>query len=107
MPGNARKRGRRTAGKRRFPLVNEGKLWYDKAGTFSADSPRNILAYVPGYFNRNIEEGCQAVVKYKDLIVEPDEARHRAYEEYYQLYKDTYEASKDVLQRVTLMGRRQ
>ena len=45
-------------------------------------------------------------MKYKDFVVVPNAENHKAYEEYYQLFKDTYTAGKDVLQRVTLMGRR-
>lgn len=74
----------------------------EQAGLGSA-----IAAGVGAGIYRDIEEGCLAAVKYKDLIVYPNAESHRAYEEYYQLYKDTYEASRDVLQRVTLMGRRQ
>ena len=65
-----------------------------------------IAAGVGAGIYRDIQEGCQTAVKYKDFIVYPDPKRHEVYEEYYQLYKDTYQASRDVLQRVTLMGRR-
>ena len=65
-----------------------------------------IAAGVGAGVYRDIEEGCAAVVKYKDFTVVPNVQNHKAYEEYYQLFKDTYAAGKDVLQRVTLMGRR-
>lgn len=66
-----------------------------------------IAAGVGAGIYRDIQEGCRAAVKYKDFTVYPDPERHRAYEEYYRLYKDTYQASREVLERVTLIGRRQ
>ena len=56
---------------------------------------------------KNLEEGCRKVVHYKDEIVSPDAENNVVYNEYYQLYKDTYAACKDVLQQVTLIGRRE
>jgi xylulokinase len=58
-----------------------------------------------GVFN-NIEEGCQAIVKYKEDIIVPDEEKHKIYKEYYQLYKDIYNDCSNVLERVTELGRR-
>lgn len=55
---------------------------------------------------RDIEEGCQAVVKYAEDIIVPNKKNHEIYEEYYQLYKDTYNACINVLERVTELGRR-
>lgn len=66
-----------------------------------------IVAGVGTGIYRDIEEGCKAVVKYKENIVFPNEERHKIYQEYYQLYKDTYHACNSVLERVTRMGRRQ
>ena len=74
----------------------------EQAGLGSA-----IAAGVGAGIYRDIEEGCSRAVRYQDFTVYPDPARHKVYEEYYQLYKDTYEASREVLQQVTLMGRRQ
>ncbi len=55
----------------------------------------------------SIDEGCRQVVKYQDKTYIPNGENHKVYEEYYQLYKDTYKASKDVIQRITELGRRQ
>ncbi len=54
---------------------------------------------------KDVEEGCSAVVKYKDFVAEPDARRHEIYREYYQLYKDTFVACREPLHRVTLLGR--
>ncbi|MBO5565237.1 MAG: xylulokinase [Lachnospiraceae bacterium] len=53
-----------------------------------------------------IEEGCARVVRYKDLVVEPDRARHEIYKEYYQIYKDIFAAGGRVLHDLTILGRR-
>ncbi|MDD3140321.1 MAG: xylulokinase [Lachnospiraceae bacterium] len=64
-----------------------------------------IAAGVGSGVYRNIQEGCQTVVKYQDMVMMPNQKNHETYQAYYQLYKDIYIASKDVLQRVTLAGR--
>jgi len=56
---------------------------------------------------KNLEEGCRNAVRYKDEIVSPNAENNVVYNEYYQLYKDTYTACKEVLQQVTLIGRRE
>ena len=37
--------------------------------------------------------------------VEPDRARHAAYQPFYEAYKDTYPAVADIVHRQTRMGR--
>ena len=46
------------------------------------------------------------MVRYKDLVVEPDRARHEIYKEYYQIYKDIFAAGGRVLHDLTILGRR-
>ncbi len=55
---------------------------------------------------KNIEEGCKTVVRYADNVVIPDLENHKVYEEYYQLFKETYTACSNVLEKVTKLGRR-
>lgn len=65
-----------------------------------------IAAGVGAGTYKDIEEGCNIVVKYKDYVALPDQKRHQIYMEYYQLYKDTFQACRDTLHRVTLLGRK-
>ncbi len=65
-----------------------------------------IAAGVGAGTYRDIEEGCGIVVKYKDFVAVPDPERHKIYLEYYQLYKDTFQACRENLHRVTLLGRK-
>ncbi len=55
---------------------------------------------------KTVEEGCERAVHYRDLIVEPDRENHRIYEEYYQIFRETYQSSKNELEKITLLGRR-
>ncbi len=55
---------------------------------------------------QTVEEGCGQAVHYKDLTVEPDQENHRIYEEYFQIFKETYQSSKNELEKITLLGRR-
>ena len=54
----------------------------------------------------SIEEGCKTAVKYDENVITPNRKNHEIYQEYYQLYKDTYNACCGVLERVTLLGRK-
>ena len=65
-----------------------------------------IAAGVGAGVFKDIEEGCKRTVRYKDMEVIPDAARHRIYEEYYGLFKEIYKTSGHVLEKVTLLGRR-
>lgn len=66
-----------------------------------------IVAGVGSGVFSSVEEGCARVVRYKDTVYVPNAANHAIYAEYYRIYKDTYRASRDVLQRVTCAGRKQ
>lgn len=55
---------------------------------------------------KDIEDGCQRTVRYKNIEVIPDAGRHQIYMEYYQLFKDIYLASEVALNKLTLLGRR-
>lgn len=54
---------------------------------------------------KSIREGCKTAVKYKDKWIEPDAKRHAVYKEYYEIYKEMYINSNEVLERLTLKGR--
>lgn len=65
-----------------------------------------IAAGVGTGIYRNVEEGCERVVRYKDFIIEPDLEHHKIYEEYYELFKELYHESKSVIEKITVTGRR-
>lgn len=54
---------------------------------------------------KTIEEGCQSAVSYQDQVIEPIAANHATYEEYFQLFKETFRRVEKPLERVTLLGR--
>ncbi|MDD2994202.1 MAG: xylulokinase [Pygmaiobacter sp.] len=54
---------------------------------------------------KNAVQACAGMVRYYDWLVEPNEANHRRYGQYYQLFKETYSSCATVLERVTKMGR--
>ena len=55
---------------------------------------------------RDMEEGCQRTVRYRNMEVTPDAGAHQIYMEYYQLFKEIYLASEVTLNKVTLLGRK-
>lgn len=66
-----------------------------------------IVAGVGSNVYSNLASGCSAVIRYKDEIVTPTQANSCVYEEYYGLYKETYLASMNVLEKITLAGRKE
>lgn len=64
-----------------------------------------IVAGVGAGIYRDVEEGCERVVRYKDFTIEPDLEHHNIYAEYYELFKELYQESKDVIEKITLIGR--
>lgn len=64
-----------------------------------------IVAGVGAGSYQTIEEGCAAVVRYQKRIIVPDNENHKIYMEYYALFKDIYPANKELLQKVTNMGK--
>lgn len=64
-----------------------------------------IAAGVGAGVYRDIEEGCRTAVRYHDFVIEPDPQNHKRYTEYYELYKQMYVSSKDVIEKVTALGR--
>lgn len=65
-----------------------------------------IAAGVGAGIYRDVEEGCKGVVRYKDFVIEPDPENHKIYEEYYGLFKEMYQESRGVIEKITLAGRR-
>jgi len=65
-----------------------------------------IAAGVGAGIYSDIDEGCRAVVRYKEETYIPRKDNHMIYTEYYDLFKKTYESSHTVLQQVTELGRR-
>jgi len=54
---------------------------------------------------KDIREGCDAMVRYKDRIIEPDAKNHETYLEYYGLFKAAFATQKDVIEKLTRLGR--
>jgi xylulokinase len=48
----------------------------------------------------DLEEGCRAVVRYRDEVVFPDKENHMKYRDYYECYKDAYTSNKEILSRL-------
>jgi len=72
-----------------------------------ADAPAlgsAILAAVGAGCYRNMTEASDAMVRVVRRV-EPDRARHAAYQPFYEAYKDTYPAVADIVHRQTRMGR--
>lgn len=65
-----------------------------------------IAAGVGAGIYATVEEGCKQAIRYEEKIYEPNPINHAIYEEYYQLFKDAYISSSEVLSQVTEMGRR-
>ena len=66
-----------------------------------------IVAGVGAGIYRSIEEACSQTIDYEGRIYEPNPRNHAIYQEYYQLFKDTYQRNQEILQRVTELGRRE
>lgn len=54
----------------------------------------------------DVAQAVGAMVRYHDWQIEPISGNHARYQEYYRLFKEVYTSSADVLERVTLLGRR-
>lgn len=66
-----------------------------------------IAAGVGAKIYKDVEEGCDTVVRYRPEIIEPDEKNHTLYAEYYEMFKEAYTANHDLLVRAVRLGRRQ
>lgn len=65
-----------------------------------------IAAGVGAQIYKNMEEGCKRVVRYKNFVAEPDQKNHKIYEEYYGFFKEMYQESSKVIEKITLAGRK-
>ena len=65
-----------------------------------------IAAGVGAGVYKDVDEGCARAVRYKEFIIEPVPESHKVYGEYYQLFKEAYQESKGVIEKVTMLGRR-
>ncbi len=55
----------------------------------------------------DMAQACAAFVRYSDEVIYPDPRTHEIYLKYYQAYRDTFAEAKGVLERTTLLGRRE
>ena len=64
-----------------------------------------IAAGVGTGIYKDLNEGTASAVHFNEEIVIPNKENHRIYQDYYALYKKAYVDSKDVLNKVTELGR--
>lgn len=62
-----------------------------------------IIAGVGTGVFKDVQEACAGIIRHKDKIVVPSKENHARYQEYYALFKDTYQANKSLLERITRM----
>ena len=94
------------------PTLGVSQIHADTAGlplvlTEVADAPAlgaAMLAAVGAGCYRNMIEASDAMVRVVRRV-EPDRARHAAYQPFYEAYKDTYPAVADIVHRQTRIGR--
>ena len=55
----------------------------------------------------SVDQACAKFVRYKDEWIRPDERTHAIYQTYYQAYREIYAQSRNALEHVTLLGRRE
>jgi len=65
-----------------------------------------IAAGVGAGIYKNIDQACRQVVKYKDKEYLPQHENQLIYSQYYDLYKETYQSSHLVLEKIALLGRK-
>ena len=65
-----------------------------------------IAAGVGAGIYKDVEEGCERVVRYKNFVIEPNLENHKIYKEYYGLFKEMYQEGRGVIEKITLAGRR-
>ncbi|MDO5111530.1 MAG: xylulokinase [Clostridia bacterium] len=64
-----------------------------------------IVAGVGCGVYEDVAQGCAAAVRYQDKVILPDMKNHAIYMEYYRLFKDSYQAGRDIFTRATRLGR--
>lgn len=64
-----------------------------------------IAAGVGGGVFSDVEAGCDKLIRYSDVLIEPDEERHQVYNSYHMLFDEAYAAQRDVIEKLTLLGR--
>lgn len=54
----------------------------------------------------SLSEACKHWVKYNPLTVKPNINNHRIYLEYYELFKELFQTSRNKIEKLTLLGRK-
>ena len=66
-----------------------------------------LTAGVAAGFWNSIPEAADAVVRYQDRVVEPVPANTAVYDEYYEIFRDTFPLFSANLRKLTNLGRRE
>lgn len=66
-----------------------------------------IVAGVGAGIYASVEEGCNAIIRYSDRVVEPDPRRHEVYQAYHALFDQALVSQQDVIEKLTLLGRQE
>lgn len=64
-----------------------------------------IAAGVGAGIFADVAEGCRAIVRLRDTLIEPKAENHQIYKEYYGLFRRAYLAQREVIEELTDLGR--